>query len=153
MTQASETPEAPGASEASGIPGTLGVPETSGVSELPEAPEASEAQETSAGPGAAPRPHPRHALAPLLSSAVRLSIVAALAATEKADFGYVRDLVEITDSALSKQVSRLEEAGWVTVEKGQIGRRPRTWLRLTDEGTAAYRRHLAALAAIAGPLS
>jgi DNA-binding HxlR family transcriptional regulator len=131
----------------------LGVPETSGVSELPEAPEASEAQETSAGPGAAPRPHPRHALAPLLSSAVRLSIVAALAATEKADFGYVRDLVEITDSALSKQVSRLEEAGWVTVEKGQIGRRPRTWLRLTDEGTAAYRRHLAALAAIAGPLS
>ncbi|BAU84942.1 marR/emrR family transcriptional regulator protein [Streptomyces laurentii] len=126
MTQASETPGA------SGVPGT---------SEAP------------AGPGAAPRPHPRHALAPLLSSAVRLSIVAALAATEKADFGYVRDLVEITDSALSKQVSRLEEAGWVTVEKGQIGRRPRTWLRLTGEGTAAYRRHLAALAAIAGPLS
>ncbi|WP_335936241.1 winged helix-turn-helix domain-containing protein [Streptomyces sp. PTD5-9] len=106
--------------------------------------------ETSAGPGQAP--HPRHALAPLLSSAVRLSIVAALAATEKAEFGYVRDLVEITDSALSKQVSRLEEAGWVTVEKGQVGRRPRTWLRLTEDGTAAYRRHLAALAAIAGPL-
>ncbi|MFD0152636.1 winged helix-turn-helix domain-containing protein [Streptomyces sp. NPDC055721] len=96
-------------------------------------------------------PHPRHALEPLLASAVRLSIVAALAAVEKAEFAYVRDLVEITDSALSKQVSRLEEAGWVTVEKGQVGRRPRTWLRLTEDGAAAYRRHLAALMAIAGP--
>ncbi|MBD0708902.1 ArsR family transcriptional regulator [Streptomyces sp. CBMA291] len=97
-------------------------------------------------------PHPRHGLAPLLASAVRLSVVAALAAVEKAEFGYVRDLVEITDSALSKQVSRLEEAGWVTVEKGQVGRRPRTWLRLTEQGMAAYRRHLTALTAIAGPL-
>ncbi|MFI5831429.1 winged helix-turn-helix domain-containing protein [Streptomyces sp. NPDC051578] len=97
-------------------------------------------------------PHPRHGLAPLLASAVRLSIVAALAGVEKAEFAYVRALVEITDSALSKQVSRLEEAGWVTVEKGQVGRRPRTWLCLTEEGLAVYRRHVAALAAIAGPL-
>ncbi|WP_371676307.1 winged helix-turn-helix domain-containing protein [Streptomyces sp. NBC_01276] len=95
-------------------------------------------------------PHPRHALAPLLASAVRLSVVAALAPAQKAEFGWVRDLVEITDSALSKQVSRLEDAGWVTVEKGQVGRRPRTWLSLTEEGLARYRRHLAALAAIAG---
>lgn len=105
-----------------------------------------------ASAGAGRSPHPRHALAPLLASAVRLSIVAALAAVEKAEFAYVRDLVEITDSALSKQISRLEEAGWVTVEKGQVGRRPRTWLRLTEDGAAAYRRHLAALTAIAGPL-
>ncbi|MFJ9942711.1 winged helix-turn-helix domain-containing protein [Streptomyces erythrochromogenes] len=102
--------------------------------------------------GAVREPHPRHGLEPLLASAVRLSVVAALAAVGKAEFGYVRDLVEITDSALSKQVSRLEEAGWVAVEKGQVGRRPRTWLRLTREGSAAYRRHLAALRAIAGPL-
>ncbi|MFJ3173846.1 winged helix-turn-helix domain-containing protein [Streptomyces roseus] len=102
--------------------------------------------------GAGQGPHPRHDLAPLLASAVRLSIVAALAAVEKAEFAYVRDLVEITDSALSKQVSRLEQADWVTVEKGQVGRRPRTWLRLTEDGADAYRRHLAALTAIAGPL-
>ncbi|MFF2192271.1 winged helix-turn-helix domain-containing protein [Streptomyces sp. NPDC058157] len=98
-------------------------------------------------------PHPRHGLAPLLSSAVRLSIVAALAPVEKAEFASVRDLVEITDSALSKQVTRLEEEGWVAVEKGRVGRRPRTWLRLTEDGLAGYRRHLAALTAIAGPLA
>ncbi|MFF5701041.1 transcriptional regulator [Streptomyces sp. NPDC012794] len=55
-----------------------------------------------------------------------------------------------TDSALSKQVPRLEEAGWVTVEKGQVSRPARTWLPLTEAGTAAYRRHIAALTAIAG---
>ncbi|MFE1411350.1 transcriptional regulator [Streptomyces sp. NPDC058746] len=80
------------------------------------------------------------------------SIVAALAAVEKAEFAYVWDLAEITDSALSKQVARLDEEGRVTVEKGQVGRWPRTWLRLTEDGAAAYRRHLAALTAIAGPL-
>ncbi|MFJ3635441.1 winged helix-turn-helix domain-containing protein [Streptomyces sp. NPDC090112] len=100
----------------------------------------------------APGAHPRHGLESLLGSAVRLSVVAALVAVEKAEFAYVRDLVEVTDSALSKQVSRLEEAGWVAVEKGQVGRRPRTWLRLSADGRAAYRRHVAALTAIAGPL-
>ncbi|MCX5206964.1 transcriptional regulator [Streptomyces sp. NBC_00237] len=94
--------------------------------------------------------HPRHALAPLLTSPVRLSVVAALAPLDKAEFSFVRDLVEVSDSVLSKQVAALEEAGWVTVEKGRIERRPRTWLRLSDEGRTVYRQHLAALRAIAG---
>ncbi|MGK5548786.1 winged helix-turn-helix domain-containing protein [Streptomyces sp. URMC 127] len=93
--------------------------------------------------------HPRHNLAPLLNAPVRLSVVAALAPVGKAEFGFVRDLVEVTDSVLSKQVSALEEAGWVAVHKGRVGRRPRTWLSLTAEGRAVYERHLAALRAIA----
>ncbi|MEU3221035.1 transcriptional regulator [Streptomyces sp. NPDC006971] len=68
---------------------------------------------------------------------------------EKAEFGFVRDLVEVTDSALSKQVSALEEAGWVAIQKGRAGRRPRTWLSLTSEGRTVYQRHLSALRAIA----
>ncbi|MFI0980329.1 winged helix-turn-helix domain-containing protein [Streptomyces sp. NPDC021093] len=94
--------------------------------------------------------HPRHALAPLLSSPVRLSVVAALAPVDKADFSFVRDLVEVSDSALSKQVAALEEAGWVSVTKGRVERRPRTWLTLTREGRTVYQRHLDALRAIAG---
>ncbi|MCX4824849.1 transcriptional regulator [Streptomyces sp. NBC_01142] len=86
----------------------------------------------------------------MLTSPVRLSIVAALAPLDKAEFAFVRDLVEVTDSALSKQVASLEEAGWVTVAKGRVGRRARTWLALTREGRAVYRRHLEALRAIAG---
>ncbi|MEU9115081.1 transcriptional regulator [Streptomyces sp. NPDC048483] len=93
--------------------------------------------------------HPRHALAPLLNAPVRLSVVAALAPVDKAEFGWVRDLVEVTDSALSKQVSALEEAGLVAVHKARVGRRPRTWLSLTPDGRTVYRRHMAALRAIA----
>ncbi|MFE6836053.1 winged helix-turn-helix domain-containing protein [Streptomyces sp. NPDC057705] len=103
-----------------------------------------------AGAGQAKRAgHPRHDLAPLLNAPVRLSVVAALVPLDKAEFGFVRDLVEVTDSALSKQVAALEEAGWVAVRKGRVGRRPRTWLSLTPEGRTVYERHLAALRAIA----
>ncbi|GGT42364.1 winged helix-turn-helix domain-containing protein [Streptomyces purpureus] len=97
-----------------------------------------------------PGSHPRHALEPLLTSPVRLSVVAALAPLGKAEFAFVRDLVEVSDSVLSKQVAALEEAGLVAVEKGRVGRRPRTWLRLTDAGREVYARHLTALRAIAG---
>ncbi|MDH6124981.1 transcriptional regulator [Kitasatospora sp. GP82] len=99
--------------------------------------------------GRPPGSHPRHGLAPLLNAPVRLSVVAALAPLDKAEFGFVRDLVEVSDSVLSKQVSALEEAGWVAVHKGRVGRRPRTWLSLTAEGRTVYQRHLTALRAIA----
>lgn len=81
---------------------------------------------------------------------VRLSIVAALAATEEAEFQAVRDAVQISDSALSKQVTTLENAGYVTVRKGYVGKRPRTWLSLSPTGRQALHDHLAALRVIAG---
>ncbi len=97
-----------------------------------------------------PGTHPRHRLQPALHSPVRLSIIACLAAAEKAEFGFVRDTVEITDSALSKQVAILEQAGYVKAKKGYVGKFPRTWLSLTATGRRAFDAHLAALAAIAG---
>lgn len=93
--------------------------------------------------------HPRHFLDDLLTHAVRFSIAASLAGVDKAEFALVRDSVEINDSALSKQVAILEEAGYLGVEKGRVGRMPRTWLNLTPAGEAAYRRHVDALKAIA----
>jgi DNA-binding MarR family transcriptional regulator len=92
--------------------------------------------------------HPRHGLDDLLAHAVRLSVVAALSGAERAEFGFVRDTVEVSDSVLSKQVAALEAAGYVDVEKGKVGRRPRTWLKLTPAGEAAFARHVAALRAI-----
>ncbi|WP_416343211.1 winged helix-turn-helix domain-containing protein [Isoptericola peretonis] len=93
--------------------------------------------------------HPRHRLDPVVHAPVRFSIVAALATVDEAEFAAVRDAVEISDSVLSKQVGTLEEAGYVAVRKGFVGKRPRTWLRLTREGRDAFGRHLAALRAIA----
>jgi len=93
--------------------------------------------------------HPRHELDDLLGHPVRFSIMALLAAAEKVEFGFVRDHVEVTDSILSKQMSALEQAGYVKVDKGFVGKRPRTWLSLTKEGRRVFARHLAALREIA----
>jgi DNA-binding MarR family transcriptional regulator len=75
--------------------------------------------------------------------------MATLSGVEKAEFGFVRDTVEVTDSALSKQVSVLEQAGYVSVTKGYVGKRPRTWLALSPQGRQAFERQLTALAEIA----
>ena len=93
--------------------------------------------------------HPRHALDDTIHAPVRFSIVATLSSLERAEFSFVRDTVEITDSALSKQVGVLEQAGYVVVKKGYVGKRPRTWLSLSTAGREALRVHLAALNAIA----
>ena len=94
--------------------------------------------------------HARHRLDEVIHAPVRFSIVAALDGVDEAEFARVRDVVEISDSALSKQATQLEAAGYVKIRKGYVGKRPRTWLSLTAQGRAAYRRHLDALRAIAG---
>ncbi|MGP3987629.1 winged helix-turn-helix domain-containing protein [Streptomyces sp. 3N207] len=93
--------------------------------------------------------HPRHRLEPLLQSPVRFSVMAALASAERLEFRFVRDVVEVSDSALSKQSAALEEAGLVEVEKGYFGKRPRTWLKATGEGRKVFEEHCAGLQAIA----
>jgi DNA-binding MarR family transcriptional regulator len=76
-------------------------------------------------------------------------MVALLAAADRVDFSFVRDHVEVSDSVLSKQMSALEQAGYIKVKKGFVGKRPRTWLSLTGEGRRVFNRHLAALGEIA----
>ncbi|GAA2441489.1 transcriptional regulator [Actinomadura vinacea] len=93
--------------------------------------------------------HPRHDLDEVIHAPVRFSIMATLAAAEKAEFAYVRDTVEVSDSALSKQTATLEKAGYVKVSKGYVGKRPRTWLSLTPQGRRAFEAHCNALRAIA----
>ena len=92
--------------------------------------------------------HPRHGIDEILTAPVRLSLIAALARVEDAEFGVLRDGLEVSDSVLRKQAAALEAVGYVTVRKGYVGKRPRTWLSVTAEGRAALTRHLAALTAI-----
>jgi DNA-binding MarR family transcriptional regulator len=93
--------------------------------------------------------HPRHELDDLLAHPVRFSMVALLAAASKVEFSFVRDHVEVSDSMLSKQVSALEQARYIKVDKGFVGKRGRTWLSITKDGRRTFERHLAALREIA----
>lgn len=84
-------------------------------------------------------------LDPLLLDPTRLSIVALLAGAEWAEFGWVRDSAGLSDSALSKQITNLAGSGYVEVKKGYVGKRPRTWLNLSESGHRTLRAHVAAL--------
>jgi DNA-binding MarR family transcriptional regulator len=81
----------------------------------------------------------------LIHAPTRLSIVALLAAADWADFTFVRDSLSLSDSALSKQVSILEQAGYLTVRKTGAGRNRRTHLKLSPAGRRAFAAHAAAL--------
>lgn len=81
----------------------------------------------------------------LIHAPTRLAIVSLLAASEGADFKFIRDSVGLSDSALSKQLATLEEAGYVQIRKGFVGKRPRTSARLTTAGRRAFEQHVAAL--------
>jgi DNA-binding MarR family transcriptional regulator len=84
----------------------------------------------------------------LIHPATRLSIVALLAAAEWADFAFVRDQLGLSDSALSKQLATLEEAGYVTIERPLNERRRRVRARLTSVGRERFVGHVAALRGI-----
>lgn len=90
-------------------------------------------------------------LNPLIHQPTRLRIMAALVSLEpdeKADFGFLRDLLELTDGNLSIHLQKLEEAGYVDIEKVFEGRRPKTWVSITVEGHSAFSAHVDALAKI-----
>jgi DNA-binding MarR family transcriptional regulator len=81
----------------------------------------------------------------LIHPATRLSIVSLLAAADWADFAFIRDQLGLSDSALSKQLSTLEEAGYVTIERPLSERRRRVRARLTPLGRKRFTGHVAAL--------
>ena len=72
--------------------------------------------------------HPALQLDDTVHQRVRLGILAVLQRGQRADFGYLRDALELTDGNLSRHIAVLEQAGLVKVEKGFEGKRPRTWV-------------------------
>jgi len=76
---------------------------------------------------------------------VRLGIVAYLASAEVADFTELKDVLEVTQGNLSIHLRKLEEAGYVAIDKSFVGRKPLTRVRLTETGRAAFSNYLKAM--------
>ena len=82
---------------------------------------------------------------------VRLRIMAALVTLEPADeveFTFLRDLLEVTDGNLGAHLRKLEEPGYIAVNKIFVDRKPRTFVSATPEGRRVFQEHVAALEAI-----
>jgi DNA-binding MarR family transcriptional regulator len=88
--------------------------------------------------------NPAARLDPVIHPITRLSICGLLASgADWVEFAALRDAASVSDSVLSKQSRLLEDAGYVEVRKGAVGRRPRTWFRLTPDGREAFQAHVA----------
>jgi DNA-binding MarR family transcriptional regulator len=64
----------------------------------------------------------------------RLMILAYLSIVESADFTFLMRQTGLTRGNLSSHLSKLEEAGYVSIKKGFVDKIPRTLIRLTDQG-------------------
>jgi DNA-binding MarR family transcriptional regulator len=79
---------------------------------------------------------------------VRLRIMAALVTLEtgnEVDFTYLRDLLGVTDGNLGAHLRKLEEAGYIAINKTFVERKPRTYVSATEDGRRVFREHVIAL--------
>ena len=78
----------------------------------------------------------------IIHEPARLMILALLYVVESGDFTFLMRQTGLTWGNLSSHMSKLEAAGYIEVEKEFVGRKPRTMLRLTDEGRAAFQEYV-----------
>ena len=82
---------------------------------------------------------------PIIHSLTRLKILALLSVVERADFTFLLNQTGLTRGNLSVNLRKLEEAGYVQIEKDFVDRIPRTLVRLTEQGQQAlhtYRENM-----------
>jgi DNA-binding MarR family transcriptional regulator len=79
----------------------------------------------------------------LIHEPARLALTAILSVVESADFLYLQHETGLTKGNLSSHLAKLEEAGYVAIEKTYRGRIPLTLVRLTDAGGKAYKAYRA----------
>ena len=77
-------------------------------------------------------------LDPILHSQLRLAVMSILMNVDEADFVYLKQRTDSTSGNLSVQLDKLAAAGYIAVEKGFNGKKPRTTCRVTDAGRQAF---------------
>jgi len=84
----------------------------------------------------------------LIHEPARLAILTALSACESADFTFLRRLTGMTAGNLSSHIGKLEENGYVIVEKAFVDNRPNTTVKISETGLKAVNLHWQQLKAL-----
>ena len=92
--------------------------------------------------------HPSSALDDTIHQRVRLGILAVLSESRRADFAYLKDVLEVTAGNLSQHLAILEEAGHIQIAKAFEDKRSRTWVTVTRRGRAALSSEVATMRAL-----
>jgi len=89
-------------------------------------------------------------LNPVIHGKLRLALLSLLAGVEDAEFTWLRARTGSTDGNLGAQLIKLEEAGYVAVEKKFVQRKPQSNYRITDAGRDALQEYIQALRQLLG---
>jgi len=89
-------------------------------------------------------------LDPVVHGKLRLAVLSLLVGVEEADFTWLRDKTSSTDGNLGAQMLKLEEAGYVAMQKRFAGRKPQTLYRMTPAGRRALVKYVSALKELLG---
>jgi DNA-binding transcriptional ArsR family regulator len=89
-------------------------------------------------------------LDPVIHGKLRLAVLSLLVGAEEADFTWLREKTGSTDGNLGAQMLKLEEAGYVAMQKRFVGRKPQTLYRMTAKGRKALAGYVAALKRLLG---
>lgn len=81
---------------------------------------------------------------------LRLGIMAYLADAEVAEFTELKEVLSATQGNLSIHLRKLEEAGYVLIDKSFVNRKPLTRVRMTAKGRKAFAAYLEAIAKLVG---
>ena len=74
----------------------------------------------------------------LILSRTRLGIISALIGGDKLEFTYLRNALKLSDGNLSVHIRKLEEGGYIKVEKVFVNRKPKTFCKITGKGQKLY---------------
>ena len=88
------------------------------------------------------------ALNEIIHQPVRMRIMAALVTMvgeSQLEFTHLRDVLSLTDGNLGAHLRKLEDAGYIELEKTFVGRKPRTYIAATNAGRQAFEKHVKAL--------
>ena len=89
-------------------------------------------------------------LNPVIHGKLRLALLSLLTGVEEAEFTWLRAKTGSTDGNLGAQLLKLEEAGYVAVEKKFVLRKPQTLYRITENGRRALSEYVQALKQLLG---
>jgi DNA-binding MarR family transcriptional regulator len=84
-------------------------------------------------------------LDPVIHSRIRLAVLSILISVKEASFNYLKDTIGTTDGNLSASISKLEEAGYISIKKSFKGKKPLTTCRISEKGRKAFSAYLKAL--------
>lgn len=84
-------------------------------------------------------------LDPLLHSQLRLAVMSILMNVDEADFVFLKEKTDATAGNLSVQLDKLSNAGYISMEKGFVGKKTRTVCQVTEQGRKAFEEYVEAL--------